>query len=250
MLNRVGALVLMTGLAAAAFALPAAAQTNCQTIQFTTTRVTNPITVTPLDAIAFPATLNPQTSTVVRQGVICPPVSTLPTPVVVVPPTFVGAPGLIGAPYYGYPYAPYYPYAAPYYPYAVPSTIEIANGGPAAPSGRSTYQVTSYPFLAGTVPADTVRDLAARSAAYDRMTVTVSGTAAEVHETSDAAGRPLTVFVLQGQGAAVNVVAWGHLGLAAGQQVRVSGPFYVSSPFTGPGGRPWHNVIEAQTVDQ
>lgn len=247
MMKGVGALVLMAGLAATAFAVPAAAQMNCQTISFTTTRVTNPITVTPLDAIAFPTTLTPQTQSVIRQGVICPPLTNLPAPMVVVPTNFSG--GFFAAPFYGgYPYA--YPYQ-PSYPYPTSSVTDMAIGGPAArPSGSSTYQVTGYPFSGGTLPTDTVRDLTARSAGYDRMLVTVSGVAANVQDTTDGSGRPLTTFVLQAQGSAVNVVAWGHAGVTAGQPVRVTGPFYVSSPFSGSGGRPWHNVIEAQSIDQ
>jgi hypothetical protein len=249
MIHRIVALAMAAGLAAAGTALPAAAQTPCQTMSFTTTRITNPITVTPLDAIAFPATLTPQTSSVLRQSVICPAGTVLPAPVVVMPPAFVGAPVFIEAPSYpyAYPYSPY-PYA---YPYGTPPANQISIGGqPGGPLGRSMYQVTGYPFSDGTVPTDTVRDLATRSAGYDRMLVTVTGTAANVQQTTDASGRPVTAFTLQAQGAAVNVVAWGVLAVAPGQQVRVTGPFYVSSPFTGPGGAPWHNVIEAQAVDR
>jgi hypothetical protein len=240
--RRIGALAVAVGLAAAGSVLPAAGQTNCQTFQATTTRVTNPPTVTPLDAIAFPTTLTPHTQSVVQQAVICPSGARL-APGFMRRRGFPGTPGVFGAPvYYGYPYE--YPYGYPYpygysypydysYPYAAPSVTGI-----------------SVPPVSGTAPTDTVRDLATRSAAYDRMLVTVSGTATNVIQTSDAAGRALTAFRLQAQGEAVDVVSWGRLGVTPGEQVRVSGPFYVSSPFQGPGGRPWHNVIEAQTVDR
>jgi hypothetical protein len=241
---RMLAVALAAGLAASGTALPAAAQTNCQTVSVTTTRVTNPPTVTPLDAIAFPTILTPQTSSIVRQTIICPPVTTLP-PGSLSPPGFA-TPGIVGAPvYYGYPYG------SPYgYPYPAPAPTGVSIGGQGSPtSGAPAYGVSRYPAVSGTVPNDTVRDLATRSAVYDRMLVTVAGSVANVRELTDAGGRPLTTFQLQAQGSTVDVVTWGRLALAPGNAVRVSGPFYLSSPFLGPGGRPWHNVIDAQTID-
>lgn len=243
MMHRIGVLALTAGIAAAGVAVPAAAEMPCQQFQLTTTRVTNPIHVTPLDAIAFPTTLTPQpSSTVVRQAIVCPRGTALPPGFVRRPGFFgggvIGAPGFVGAP-------SYYPYG---YPYA-PSATDIPVGG--APSyGPSLSQPSQIPPVVGTVPADTVRELAAHGPSYDRALVTVSGTATNVRETFDAAGRPVTAFRLEAEGAAIDVVAWGHVGVTAGDPVRVSGPFYVSSPFSGPGGRPYHNVIEAQTLER
>ena len=249
MMHRIGVLALTAGIAAAGVAVPAAAEMPCRQFQLTTTRVTNPIHVTPLDAIAFPTTLTPQpSSTVVRQAIVCPP-GTMLSPGTALPPGFVRSPGffgggVIGAP--GFVGAPsYYPYG---YPYAPSVTGIPAGEGPSY--GPSLYQPSQHPPVVGTVPADTVRELAAHGPSYDRALVTVSGTATNVQETFDAAGRPVTAFRLEAEGAAVDVVAWGHVGVTAGEHVRVSGPFYVSSPFSGPGGRPYHNVIEAQTLER
>jgi hypothetical protein len=234
MILRTGALATAVALGvwgALGNALAAFAQMNCQTVQTTTTQVTNPPTVTPLDAIAFPTTLRPQPGpSVVRQTVICPPATTLP-PGLLPPPAFIGAPAVLGAPVYA------------------PPSGGMTGGGPGTgPAGAPL--APPYPYAAGTVPKDTVRDLATRGAAYDRAVVTVNGTAGNVVQTTDAGGHPLTAFTLQAEGAAVDVVAWGRLNLAPGEPVRVSGPFYVSSPFQGAGGRSWHNVIDAQSVDQ
>jgi len=243
MMHRIGVLVLAAGIAASGIAVPAAAQMSCQHFQFTTTRVTSPIHVTPLDAIAFPTTLTPQpSSTVVRQAIVCPPGTMLP-PGFVRRSGFFGG-GVVGAP--GFVSTPsYYPYE---YPYA-PSVTDVPVGG-ASSYGSSPHHASEHPPVTGTIPTDTVPELEANGAAYDRALVTVTGTAANVQETFDAGGRPITAFRLEAQGAAVNVVAWGRVGLGAGEQVRVSGPFYVSSPFSGPGGRPYHNVIEAQTLER
>jgi hypothetical protein len=240
MMYRIGVLVLAAGIAAAGLAVPAAAQMPCRQFQFTTTRVTNPIHVTPLDAIAFPTTLTPQpSSTVVRQAIVCPPGTMLPPGFVTRHGFFgggvIGAPGFVGAP--------------SYYPYEYPYNTGVPVGE--APSyGPSPHQESQHPPITGTIPTDTVPELAANGHAYDRALVTVTGTAASVEETFDSGGRAITAFRLEAQGAAVNVVVWGHVGVSTGEQVRVSGPFYVSSPFSGPGGRPYHNVIEAETLER
>ena len=257
MTQRIGATALAAALAAgllAAGALPVSAQTACQQIQFTTTRITNPITVTPLDAIAFPVQLTPQTSSIVRQILVCPPgAAPLPnfTPF---PPVLTPVPGVIGAPVFISPVVVPSDTGLPVLgvpavgssPYVV--SPPAAQSGAAAPAQAAPRP--SAPAVVGTVPTDTVRDLATRSAAYDRTLVTVTGTAADVQQTTDVGGRAITAFRLEAQGASVDVVAWGHSSLQAGERLRVSGPFYVSTPFLGPSGMPWHNVIDAEILER
>ncbi len=66
----------------------------------------------------------------------------------------------------------------------------------------------------------------------------------------DARGAPVTTFRLEAEGASVGVLVWGHPTLRAGETVRVNGPFYVSTPFVGASGNPWHNVIEADLLER
>ena len=63
-------------------------------------------------------------------------------------------------------------------------------------------------------------------------------------------GAPVTTFRLDAQGASVGVVVWGRTRVRAGDMVRVSGPFYVSTPFVDRAGNPWHGVIEAQLLER
>lgn len=241
--------MLLIGAVAGALGLTAtlvpavSAQTACQQIQITTTRTASPVTVTPLDAIAFPVPLTPATSTVVRQIVVCPAGST-PPPVITPVPVVIGTP-VFGAPIVDSP--------------ALGTVISVPTPGPATPSAPTpaasapeagAAAPSPPPAMVGVVPKDTVRGLATQGAGYDRMVVTVSGTAAAVEQAADARGAPLTVFRLEAQGAAVGVVVWGHSTVRAGEAVRVSGPFYASTPFVGPSGIPWHGVIEAESLER
>jgi len=241
MTRRIAALAVAVGMLGAGIA-PVSAQTACQQIQITTTRTSNPVTVTPLDAIAFPVPLAPATSTVVRQVVVCPAGSTPPliTPV----PVFIGTP-VFGSPIVDSPaLGPVVgiPVVGPPAPSAPMPATQPGAGGAAAPPPP--------PALVGAIPEDTVRGLATQSARYDRMVVTVAGTAAAVARGTDGRGAPLTTFRLEAQGASVGVVVWGHAPVRAGETVRVSGPFYVSTPFVGSSGNPWHDVIEADLVER
>lgn len=228
----VGVVVAAAGLAGVG-PLPVAAQAACQQIQIKTTRVTSPITVTALDAIAFPVQPAPVTSVVVRQIVVCPPGSALPPAVTPIPPVLPAFPGVVGAPVVAAPVV-----TAPAY------VVTPVIGQPSAPAPPPP------PAVVGVVPVDTVRDLATRSDEYDRMLVTVTGTAADVQQTTDLGGRPITVFRLDDQGASVGVVIRGHPALLAGDQVRVTGSFCLATPFVGPSGRSWHNVIDAETLER
>jgi hypothetical protein len=219
------------------------AQTACQQILITTTRTASPITATPLDAIAFPVPLTPATSTVVRQIVVCPAGST-PPPAIAPVPVVIGTP-VFGAPVVDTPaFGPVIsvPAAAPVTPFAPTPAALPRDTGAAAPSPP--------PAIVGVVPTDTVRGLATEGARYDRMVVTVAGTAAAVEQATDPHGAPFTLFRLEAQGASVGVVVWGHSMVRAGEAVRVSGPFYASTPFVGPSGIPWHSVIEADTLER
>ena len=220
---------------------PVSAQMVCQQTQITTTRTSTPIAVTPLDAIAFPVPLAPASTQVVRQIVVCPPGAT-PLPFFTPAPTVIGAP-IFSTPVFG---APFFdtPIVAPAYavPTVVPAAPLYGTPRPTAPPGP--------PVIVGAVPHDSVRDLATQGAGFDRMVVTVAGTAAAVADVTDVSGAPLTTFRLDAQGASVGVIVWGHARVRAGDSVRVSGPFYVSTPFVGPSGTPWHGVIEAQILER
>jgi len=231
----IGALAAAAGLLGAGIA-PVSAQTACQQIQFTTMRTASPVAVTPLDTIAFPVPLTPATSTVVRQILVCPPGATLP-PVITPVPVF-GTP-VLGAPIFDTPVL------------GVPSFVISPTAPPAAaPPAADRVAAPPRPAVVGAVPEDTVRGLATQGARYDRTVVTVAGTAAAVEQTTDTHGAPVTTFHLEAQGAFVGVLVWGHPTLRAGDTVRVNGPFYVSTPFVGPSGNPWHNVIAADLLER
>lgn len=231
----IGALAVVSGLSGAA-AVPVSAQTACQQIQVTTTRTASPVAVTPLDAIAFPVPLTPAVSTVTREILVCPPGTTLPP---------APAPVLIGAPVSGTPVfetpvlAPVV--GVPYLPIQ-PAVPPAAAGTPAS--------APPPPAMVGAVPQDTVRALATQGARFDRVVVTVAGTAAAIAQATDARGAPITTFRLEAQGASVGVVVWGRAPVRAGETVRVSGPFYVSTPFVGSSGTPWHDAIEAELLER
>lgn len=233
MMRRIGVFALALGFLSTG-ALPLSAQTACREIQITTTRTASLVTVTPLDAIAFPVPLAPATSTVVRQVLICPPGST--------PPLITPAPGMIGTPIFETPIFETSVFGTPVFgtPAYVVNPTAPSPGAPPSP----------VPAVVGTAPADTIRDLAMQSARYDRMVVTVTGIAADVQPWADSHGTTMTAFRLDAQGASIGVVVWGHPELRAGETVRVTGPFYVSTPFVGPSGTPWHDVIEAETLER
>lgn len=226
------ALAVAVGLTGAG-AAPVSAQTACQQIQITTTRTSSPIAVTPLDAIAFPVQLSPATATVVRQILVCPPGAAP-------PPALMHAPLVIGTPVFGVPFVetpifgPAFGIPGPYL-----GAPPLAAPGPGAP-----------PRMVGAAPEDTVRALATQAARFDRTVVTVTGTAADVAPAADARGTPITTFRLEAQGASVGVVVWGGAIVRAGETVRVSGPFYTSTPFVGTSGAPWHDVIEADLLER
>lgn len=233
---RIGGLVLALALlGVGARPVSAVAQTACRQIQIATSRTASPVTVTPLDAIAFPVPLTPATSTVVRQVLICPPGSPL-LPAISPVPIVIGTP-VLGAPIFAAPV-----FEAPVF--QIPAVVVgPAVTSPSAPSPAA-------PAVVGAAPVDTVRDLATRSAAYDRMVVTVTGTAADVEPTVDLYGTPITAFRLEAQGTSIGVLVWGHPALRAGQPVRASGSFYASTPFLGPSGQPWHNVLQADFLER
>lgn len=244
MMWRIGGLVpALALLGAGTLPVPAGAQTACRQIQIATVRTAGPVTVTPLDAIAFPVPPAPATSTVVRQVLICPPGSPL-LPAITPLPGVIGAP-VLTAPIFAAPVVGTPVFETPVLetPAVVTEPIVTAPGAGPAPSRAA-------PIVVGAVPVDTVRDLATRGAAYDRMVVTVTGTATDVEPTVDGDGAPITAFRLEAQGTSVGVVVWGHPALRAGQPVRASGPFYVSTPFLAPSGQPWHNVIEADLLER
>jgi hypothetical protein len=241
MMQRMAAVAAVCGLLGAG-APAVSAQTACQQIQITTTRTASPGVVTPLDAIAFPVPLTPATSTVVRQILVCPPGSTL-------APVFAPVPVVIGSPVAGSPVFETPVIGAPFF--TVGSGNPPSAAAPAAPRGADGAAAPSRrPVLVGTVPEDTVRGLATQGARYDRMVLTVAGTAAAVEETTDARGARLTTFRLDAEGTSVGVVLWGRPTVRAGEAVRVSGPFFLSTPFVGPSGNPWHNVIEADLLER
>jgi hypothetical protein len=178
---------------------------------------------------------------VVRQILVCPPGTTL-------APVFPRVPVVIGTPVVGSPVFETPVIGAPFF------TVGWGNpsaAAPAAPRGADGAAAPSrQPVLVGTVPEDTVRGLATQGARSDRMVVTVAGTAAAVEETTDAHGAHLTTFRLDAEGTSVGVVLWGRPTVRAGEAVRVSGPFFLSTPFVGPSGNPWHNVIEADLLER
>lgn len=221
---------------AAGGAVPAGAQGTCRQILIATTRTSSPITVTPLDAIAFPVPLVPAAATVTRQITVCPPGATLP---LVTPP----APFVIGVPVVGTP-----EFEVPIVGPVVLPVIQPGTG--TAPPAPPVAAPPAVPLVTGAVPNDTVAGLAAQAARFDRTVVTVTGTAAAVQQTADAQGSPLTVFRLEAGGRSVGVVAWGRSTVREGERVRVSGPFYLSTPFAGPSGAPWHDVIEADLLER
>lgn len=220
-------------------AAPVSAQTACQQIQIATTRTSSPIAVTPLDAIAFPVQLSPATATVVRQILVCPPGAAP-------PPAIMPAPLVIGTPVFGVPafetpiFGPAFGIPGPY-----PGAPPLAAPGPGAPGpGRGA------PPMVGAAPEDTVRALATQAARFDRTVVTVTGTAADVAPAADVRGAPITTFRLEAEGASVGVVVWGRATVRTGETVRVSGPFYTSTPFVGASGAPWHDVIAADVLER
>jgi hypothetical protein len=105
-----------------------------------------------------------------------------------------------------------------------------------APAASSTAAPTRPPVVAGTVPEQTVADLAAHGGRFDRTVVSVDGTAQAVQQTTDGRGNPITTFRLEAGGASVEVLVWGRVAVRNGETVRASGP--------------WHGVIEAETVER
>lgn len=233
---------LAVAVAVAGGAPAVSAQTPCRQIQITTTRTATPIAVTPLDAIAFPVPLAPASSTVVRQIVVCPPAAGSLPPIVVPAPSIFGAPvfvsPVIGTPFFGTTVV------------ETPVVVPVAPAGQPGPWVTGQPSVPQRPAIAGTAPHDSVRDLATQPAQFDRTVVSVTGTAAAVQQTTDASGAPVTTFRLEAVGTSVGVVAWGRAAVKAGETVRVSGPFYVSTPFAGPAGTPWHDVIAADVLER
>ena len=240
MIQRIGALAVAAGLVGAGIT-PVSAQTACQQIQITTTRTSSPVAVTPLDAIAFPVPLTPAASTIVRQILVCPPGATLP-PVITPVPVVIGAP-VFGTPVFGSPV-----FDTPVV--GVPSLAPAPSPAASPPLATGAAASPPRPAMVGAVPEDTVQGLATQGARYDRTVVTVAGTAAAVEQTTDARGTPVTTFRLEAQGTSVGVLVWGHPTLRPGETVRVNGPFYVSTPFVGPSGNPWHDVIEADLLER
>lgn len=232
---RVGAFALALGLGlVSAIALPASAQIVCRQVLITTTRTASPIAVTPLDAIAFPVPLTPASSTVVRQIVIC-------RSGTVLPPATRSVPSVIGAPFFG----------TPMFMTPIVSTPVFESAPFGIDPSTTNLPASAHPeTVVGPMPADAVRDLAMRGGEHDRTVVTVTGTVADVKPTSDAHDRVITAFRLEAQGASIAVVVWGRPALRAGEMVRVTGPFYVSSPFTSVTGTPWHDVIAADTLER
>ncbi len=239
MMQRIGALAVALGFLGAGIT-PVAAQTACQQMQITTTRTASPVAVTPLDAIAFPVPLTPATSTIVRQILVCPPGTTL-------APVITPVPVVIGTPVFGTPV-----FSTPIFDTPVVGVPSLAPApSPAAPPPAAGAAAPPlHPAIVGAVPEDTVRGLATQGARYDRMVVTVTGTAAAVERATDARGAAVTSFRLKAQGTSVGVLVWGHPTLREGETVRVNGPFYVSTPFVGPSGNPWHDVIEADLLER
>jgi len=222
-------------------AVPAPAQTVCQEVVSVTTRTSSPLALTPLDAIAFPVAPVPASSTVVRRITICP--AAVPPPTVVSPFTFPVI-------------APIAPVVSPFvFPVIGPvvigtsgGAVDPPSGAPSAPAPSSIAPRPAAPVIVGTVPRDTVRDLAEGSEQYDRMVVSVTGTVGVVQLGADGHGSQLTTFTLEAQGTSIGVLVWGRPVVRAGERVRVTGPFYVSTPFVGSAGDPWHDVVEAQVL--
>ena len=216
------------------------AQPICRQIQITTTRTKTPIAVTPLDTIAFPVPPAPASSTIVRQIVVCPSAAGS-LPPTLVPPSIIGAPvfvsPVIGTPVFGTTVV------------ETPVVVPVGTYGQPGPSAAGPPSAVQRPAIEGAAPQESVRDLATQPAQFDRTVVSVSGTAAAVQRTTDASGAPVTTFRLEAGGTSVGVVAWGRAAVTAGETVRVSGPFYVSTPFAGPTGGPWHDVIAADVVN-
>ncbi|HEV2280811.1 MAG TPA: hypothetical protein VGX75_00290 [bacterium] len=228
----IGALAIALGLTGGGVP-PVSAQTACQQFQVTTTRTSSPIAVTPLDAIAFPVQPSPATATVVRQILVCPPGATP-------PPAITPVPLMIGTPIFGTPVIET-PVLVPVFGMPVSDSGARPSAAPGPPAA---------PPMVGAVPEDSVRALATQAARFDRTVVTVAGTATAVAPAADGRGTPITTFRLEAQGASVGVVVWGHATVRAGETVRVSGPFYVSTPFVGASGTPWHDVIEADLLER
>lgn len=218
------------------------AQTICRQIQITTTRTATPIAVTPLDTIAFPVPPAPASSTFVRQIVVCP------SPAGSLPPTFAPTPSIIGTPVFVSPVIGTPVFGTPVVD--TPAFVPVGTYGLPGSSGPGQPSVPQRRAIAGTAPSETVRDLATQPSQFDRTVVSVTGTAAAVQRTTDASGAPVTTFRLEAGGTSIGVVAWGRAGVQAGETVRVSGPFYVSTPFAGPAGGPWHDVIAADVVER
>lgn len=233
---------LAVAVAVAGGAPAVSAQTMCRQIQITTTRTATPIAVSPLDTIAFPVPPAPASSTFVRQVVVCP------SPAGSLPPTFVPTPSIIGAPVFVSPVI-----GTPVFGTTVvdtPVVVPVGTYGQPGPSAPGQPSAPQRPVIAGAAPHESVRDLASQPAQFDRTVVSVTGTTAAVQRTTDASGAPVTTFRLEAAGTSVGVVAWGRMDVKAGEMVRVSGPFYVSTPFAGAAGGPWHDVIAADVVER
>ncbi|HKX18480.1 MAG TPA: hypothetical protein VJT33_10765 [bacterium] len=232
---------LAVAVAVAGGAPAVSAQSMCRQIQITTTRTATPIAVTPLDTIAFPAPLTPASLTLIRQIVVCPSAggnlpSTVVAPSVIGTPVFVSP--VIGTPVFGTTVVD------------SPIVVPVGTYGQPGPPAAGQPSAPQRPAIAGSAAPESVRDLATQPAKFDRSVVSVTGTAAAVQQAADASGAPVITFRLEAGGASVGVVAWGRAAVKAGETVRVSGPFYVSTPFSGPAGSPWHDVIAADVVER
>ncbi len=222
-------------------ALPAAAQATCRQVTITSTVTSSGFARTPLDAIAFPVIPTPGALLTARQITVCPsvvvPQTVLPsvTPVVFPAPVFQ-APAVFPVPtgtIFGVPSVFSDPPAAPSPSGLMPPAASSRPAGPAV-VGRASHE--------------TVADLAGRSGDYDRQMVSVTGTVKAVKPAVAAGDHRVTVFELASGSAAVRCLVWGSLPLRPGAHVRVTGTFYTTTPYTGPSGAPWHNVIEAEVV--
>lgn len=238
MRRRITALVLSVASLLAFGALPARAQVACRQVTTVITRTSSGFALTPLDAIAYPVIPTPGSLTVTRQVTICPSVTVFPGVVPVIAPV---VPSIV------------FPVVAPaQIVVGTPTVFPDPSAVPSSPARASPSISTgpSGPAVVGRAPKDTVRDLAARSEEYDRQVVSVTGTVAAVEPGVDGGDRSITVFRLTAEGESINALVWGRPPLRVGEHVRVTGPFYASTPFAGPSGAPWHNVIEAEVLER
>jgi len=180
-------------------------------------------TPTYLDAIAFP------TAHLVGSAIPAPGTERRPAP------ACQQIPGQF--PQVVFEYAPGFGYS---YGYGTGSPDTSAAPVPAGDGGAvppTTPAVTN-----ATVPRNTIRDLAQSPDRFDRQVVSVTGVIAAVQVGTTAQGAPYTALTLRDGDAAVGVLVWGRLGLAAGDAVRVSGAFYAGAPpgvSIGPSSLPW-----------